>query len=89
MQKWMAWMKNLADAGHLVDRGQPLERSGRIIGGGKTVTDGPFVETKDLVGGYTLVKATSVGEAAELAKGCPILDRGGQVEVRPVMKMDM
>jgi hypothetical protein len=36
-----------------------------------------------------LIKADDVTQAAELAKGCPILDRGGQVEVRPVMRMDM
>jgi hypothetical protein len=90
MQKWMAWFKELAEKGHVVDRGQPLERSGKLVRGAeKSVTDGPFAETKDVVGGYTLVKANDVAQAAELAKGCPILDRGGQVEVRPVMKLDM
>ena len=89
MQKWMAWFKALAEKGHVVDRGQPLERNGKIVAPGRVVTDGPFAETKDLVGGYTLIKARDVAEAAELAKGCPILERGGRVEVRPVMKLDM
>lgn len=89
LQKWSAWLESLAKKGHMIDRGQPLERSGKIVGAGKVVTDGPFAETKDIVGGYTLVKANDVSEAAELAKGCPILDRGGRVEVRPVMKLDM
>jgi hypothetical protein len=89
LQKWMTWFKTLADKGHIVDRGQPLERSGKIVGAGRMVTDGPFAEAKDLVGGYTLIKARDVSEAAELAKGCPVLDRGGRVEVRPVMKLDM
>ncbi len=53
------------------------------------VTDGPFAEAKDVIGGYSLIKARDLSEAAELAKGCPILDRGGRVEVRPVMKYDM
>ena len=87
--KWTAWFKDLAAKGHIVDRGQPLERSGKLVGTGRVVTDGPFAEAKDIIGGYTLIKAVSVSEAAELAKGCPIIDRGGQVEVRPVMKMDM
>jgi hypothetical protein len=39
------------------------------------------------VGGYTLVSAKDLDEAAELSKGCPIFDRGGLVEVRPIMKM--
>jgi len=89
MQKWMAWMKTLAEKGHMIDRGQPLERSGKIVQSGRTITDGPFAEAKDVIGGFTLIKANDVTQAAELAKGCPILERGGQVEVRPVMKMEM
>lgn len=89
LQKWMAWFKSLTEQGHLVDRGQPLERSGKVVGAGRMVTDGPFAEVKDVVGGYTLIKARDVSQAAELARGCPILDRGGRVEVRPVMRLDM
>lgn len=89
LQRWMAWFTELAAQGHVVDRGQPLERSGKLVGQGKVVTDGPFAELKDVVGGYTLIRAQDVSQAAELARGCPILDRGGQVEVRPVMKLEM
>jgi hypothetical protein len=89
MQKWMAWFTTMADKGHILDRGQPLEYSGKIVGAGKVVSDGPFAEVKDVVGGYTLIKANDVSQAAEIAKGCPILERGGRVEVRPVMKLDM
>jgi hypothetical protein len=89
MQKWTAWFKDLAAQGHVVDRGQPLERSGKTVTSAKVVTDGPFAEAKDVIGGYTLIKARDVAEAAELAKGCPWLERGGAVEVRPVMKLDM
>ena len=90
MQKWMAWFKELADNGHVKDRGQPLERAGKLVNGKrKAVTDGPFAEAKDVVGGYTLILAKDLNEAAELSKGCPILDVDGQVEVRPVMKLNM
>jgi hypothetical protein len=90
MQKWMAWFKELAENGHVKDRGQPLERAGKLVNGKrKTVTDGPFAEAKDLVGGYTLILAKDLDEAAELSKGCPILEVDGQVEVRPVMKLNM
>ena len=89
MQKWMGWLKGLADRGNIIDRGQPLEPTGKIVAANRTVTDGPFAEAKDVVGGFTLIKARDVTEAAELAKGCPVLERGGRVEVRPVMKMDM
>jgi hypothetical protein len=86
MQKWMVWMKELAEKGHIIDRGQPLERTGKIVRG-TMITDGPFAEAKDVIGGFTLIKADDVTQAAELAKGCPIHERGGDVEVRPVMQM--
>lgn len=88
MQKWVAWMQQLGEKGHMKDRGQPLERSGKVVRGkDKTITDGPYAETKDLVGGYTLIEAKDLSQAAELSKGCPIFEYGGIVEVRPVMKM--
>ena len=88
MQKWMAWFKDLAEKGHIKDRGQPLERAGKLVAGKhKTVTDGPFAEAKDVVGGYTLIEASNLEQAVELSKGCPIFEFDGAVEVRPVMKM--
>ena len=90
LQKWMAWFKDLADKGHIQDRGQPLERSGKLVTGKqKAVTDGPFAESKDVVGGYTLIQARDLEQAVELSKGCPILEREGMVEVRPVMQINM
>lgn len=90
MTKWRAWMKDLADKGHLKNFGQPLERAGKVVGGkGKTVTDGPYAETKDVVGGYSIVEARDLDQAAELAAGCPVVDRGGSVEVRPVMQFNL
>jgi hypothetical protein len=88
MQKWMSWFQDLGARGHIKDPGQPLEPTGKIVSGKqKTVTDGPFAEAKDLIGGYTIVEATDIAEAAEISKGCPIFERSGFVEVRPVMKM--
>ena len=90
MQRWMAWLKELGDQGHIKDQGQPLERTGKVVRGRrKAVTDGPFPEAKDVVGGYTLIEARDLEQAVELSKGCPIFDVDGAVEVRPVMKMTM
>ena len=90
MQKWMSWLKGLGDSGHLKDQGQPLEPGGKVVKGKtKTITDGPFAEAKDLVGGFTLVEARDINEAVELSKGCPILEEDGAVEVRPIMIMNM
>jgi hypothetical protein len=87
MQRWVTWLKDLADKGHMKDQGHPLEPGGKLVKSKTSVTDGPFAEAKDLIGGYTLITAKDLAEAAELSKGCPIFEAGGVVEVRPVMKM--
>jgi hypothetical protein len=88
MQRWVAWLQDLASKGHIKDQGQPLEPEGKVVRGKqRTVTDGPYPESKDVVGGYTLVEAKDLAQAAELAGGCPIFEFDGLVEVRPVMKM--
>jgi hypothetical protein len=57
-----------------------------VNGKQKAITDGPYAEAKDLVGGFSLIEARDLDEAAELSKGCPVLERGGSVEIRPIMK---
>lgn len=90
MQKWAAWLKKLGEKGHIKDRGHPLERTGKLVTGKqKLVTDGPYAETKDFVGGYTLIEAKDLDHAVQISLGCPIFEVGGLVEVRPVMKMNM
>ncbi len=88
MAKWNTWLKGLGEKGVLKNVGQPLERSGKLVGNkGKTVTDGLFAEAKDIIGGYSIIEAENIDQAVEISKGCPVLDVGGQVEVRPTMKM--
>jgi hypothetical protein len=91
MQKWTAWMKELTAKGHMKDQGHPLERSGKVVKGRrKTVIDGPFAESKDLVGGYTLIEARDLEQAVELSKGCPIFEaESAALEVRPIMIMNI
>jgi hypothetical protein len=90
MERWGAWLKDLGEKGHLKSPGQPLEGTGKVVkGSNKTVTDGPFAEAKDVVGGYSIVEAKSIDQATELARGCPVFLLGGSVEVRPVMKVEM
>lgn len=90
MMKWRAWMKELADKNLLKNIGQPLENGGKVVTGPKkVVTDGPYAETKDIIGGYSIIEADSLSQAINLAAGCPVLEYGGSVEVRPVMQMDM
>jgi hypothetical protein len=88
MEKWVAWFKELGAKGHLKDPGHPLEHAGMVVRGTrKIVTDGPYAEAKDVVGGYIVVEATDLSQAVELSKGCPILDVEGSVEVRPIQKL--
>lgn len=87
MQKWMAWFADMAAKGFVKNQGQPLEGEGKVVRNGGAITDGPFAETKDIIGGYSIIEAKDLAQAAEIAKGCPILEAGGLVEVRPVMLM--
>ena len=89
MQKWGGWMQGLSKTGNFV-AGEPLDVQGKVVRGtSKTVTDGPFAEAKDLVGGYLIVSAESLEHAVELSKGCPIFEANGLVEVRPVRTLQM
>ena len=86
MQAWLAWIRDLEAKGHLKDRGQPLDAGGRVVRGPrKVITDGPYVEAKDMVLGFIVVEAGDLEQAVELSKGCPMLHGDGSVEVRPVM----
>ena len=87
LQKWGAWLKQLQEKG-IYKAGNPLETSGKVVSQ-KNVTDGPFAEAKDVVGGYLMLEAGDINQAVELSRGCPILDVGGTVEVRPVAKLSM
>ena len=88
MEKWTAWFKGLSAKGYLKDYGHPLEATGKVVlGNQKAVNDGPFAEAKDVVGGFSIIEANNLDHAAEIAKGCPILEAGGSVEVRPIQKL--
>ena len=90
MQKWMQWMGSLAQQGKLAGA-QPLNATGRKIAGTqKVVTDGPFMEGKEMVGGYLICKADTYDEAVEIAKGCPVLEYSdGNVEIREIQELKM
>lgn len=81
----MKWIESLGDR---FDSGEPLEHHARSIrGSGKLVTDGPYIESKELVSGYYIIEAENMEEAVELSKGCPVLRLNGSVEVREIMVM--
>ena len=88
LQTWIDWFNELRAEGCLKDIGNALELGGKLVSGReKIVSDGPFVEAKDVVGGYILIETTDLDHATELAKGCPILSVGGSVEVRAIQTL--
>jgi hypothetical protein len=90
MQRWMKWMGELSEQGKFAGA-QPLVNTGKqVTGTKKIVTDGPFMEGKEMVGGYLICKADTYDEAVEISKGCPILEfDSGIVEVREINELKM
>ena len=84
-EEWMAWFKRLTDEGKAV-AGHPLSVEGKSVSGkNRTVTDGPFAETKEAIGGYFMLDVGTIEEAVAIAQQCPGLAYGAKVEVRPVL----
>jgi len=90
MQQTMDWMESIAAQNKLVSHGNGLSfEDSRVVKHDKTVTNGPFGEIKETIGGYIIIRADSVEEAIEFAKGSPVLQgEGNTVEVRKIAKMD-
>ncbi len=89
MQVWGEWMGGLKEKGQLLD-GLPLEKDGKVVHKrGEVVTNGPFAEGAEMVGGYLIVSAENIDEAVEISKGCPIFDyEGAFVEVREILSLE-
>ncbi len=82
MKAWMDWVKNGTDEGWLLDPGSGLHGEGAVIDSEFNVIDGPFAESKELVGGYSIVEATDLAAACEFAKQTMKLAGSGKIEVR-------
>jgi len=86
MEKWNSWVEDLMSR-ELYVNGKPLlPEAKRVSGIDQLVTDGPFVEAKELVGGYFLIKARDMDHALSLTADFPDYDIGGRVEVREIME---
>ena len=90
MAQWGAWFQELEASGNLRNPGAALEPGGAVLTatGNGVLTDHSLPELKELIGGFTVIAASSIEEAAELAKGSPHLqgDTGSTVLVRPVLQ---
>lgn len=90
IQKYNDWMVKVIESGHLVSLNKLRDDLGRTLtgfGDKQVVTDGPYAETKEVIGGYWIIQAADYGEAVRVASTCPTLEFGGRLEVREVDDM--
>jgi len=83
MGKWSVWTKKLSENGTLKFGDRLSRENAKIVYDfGNIVTDGPFIESKEIVGGYIIIEAETMEEAVEISKKCPIYNVNGVVEIR-------
>lgn len=85
-RKWQDWINGIVSKDRLVGKGIRLATEGKVLRGGGVITDGPFVEIRERLGSLLIVKAEDLEEATTLAHGCPALEAGGSVEIRPLFQ---
>ncbi|MBV9323850.1 MAG: transcription initiation protein [Chloroflexi bacterium] len=92
MPAWAEYSNELASAGKIRggERLRPAATATtlRLTGSERLLSDGPFTETKEQVGGFFVVEANNLDEAVDLASKMPHLQDGGAVEIRPVWDMN-
>ena len=88
VKQWQDWIGGIAAQGKFVST-NALGHEGQTVSSNGVVSDGPYSEIKEIVGGYIIVKADNLKDAVKLSEGCPTLAIGGKVEVRDVMVFDM
>jgi hypothetical protein len=86
IKHWQDWIGGIAAQGKFLSTNQ-LGFTGKTLKANGIITDGPYAEVKEIVGGYIIVKGNDIEDAMKLAQGCPILFIGGHVEVREILQM--
>jgi hypothetical protein len=89
MKQTMDWIGSIAAQNKFVEGNGLWFDEARVVKHNHVVTNGPFGDVKETLGGYIIVQAESVDEAVEFAKGCPVLQgEGNTVEVRKIARGD-
>lgn len=89
MEDWKKWLEQLVREDRFIS-GNPLVDENSVISGEKKlIIDGPFIESKELIVGYLIIKAGNRGEAVQVALACPALTVNGTVEVREIKEMSL
>lgn len=86
LEKFVAWRRKLQASGILVSSHKLTDDAGKVMRGGKQirVTDGPYSEAKEVLGGYFLIKANNYEAAIDCSRECPAMEYGGTIELRQV-----
>ncbi|KQX15553.1 YciI family protein [Flavobacterium sp. Root420] len=82
LKLWQDWLGGIAAQDKLAKPLQRWDGAGKIVTTNKSVINGPYAEIKESIGGLIMIKAADYDEAVAIANGCPILDLGGNVEIR-------
>lgn len=86
IEQMVSWVEEITQAGNFI-QGDPLENEIAMIEKGKIYTDGPFIESKEAISGYTIIKAASLMQAAEIAATCPLVQGEKiKIEVRAILE---
>jgi len=88
MGKWFAWGDKMGQQGILKGGEALVPIQKRVIGQDRTVSDGPFADSKEIIGGYYIVTAENADKVVEIAQDYPDYDLGGTVEIRELMVFD-
>ncbi len=88
IKAWQDWIGGIAAQDKLARPVQRWSSEAKVVRTNDIVTDGPYAEIKESIGGLIFVKASDFDEAVTIAKGCPILQWGGNVEVRMAVSPD-
>jgi hypothetical protein len=87
VERYSAWRMRMSESGKVTEGQKLKDEPGRVLArrnGQTIVRDGPYSETKELIGGFFVVQAKSYDEAEQIARGCPHLEYGGRIEIREV-----
>lgn len=83
MQKWGKWTKKLNEENRLKHGDRLSRNDAKVIRNtGENITDGPFIESKEVIGGYMVILANDINEAVEISKECPVYNINGSLEIR-------
>lgn len=82
IKDWQNWFGSIAAQDKLARPLQRWDGEGKVVKQNKQVTNGPYAEIKESIGGVIIIRAEDYDEAVTIAQGCPILPLGGNVEIR-------